>query len=677
MDAEREAAVTYAEHPAGAPMRGRGLHVLLGVLLLAMFLGGLDQTIVSTTLPTVAAELHGAENLAWVVTAYMLASTAFTPLWGKLGDQYGRKNLFLLSIVIFLAGSALCGMARNMPQLVAFRALQGVGGAGLMVLSTAIMTALVSPRERGRYQGIFGANFAASNVLGPLLGGFFVEVGWRWVFYINLPLGVLALIVIHRVLPRDTRYRRQEIDYAGMALLGAATVCLVLIATWGGTRYPWTSPVIWALAAGAVLSGLAWYASARRAREPVLPLRLFTARAFLVPAAVAFCLGVVMFCVMIYLPLFMQVVKGYSPLASGMLLPAVAAAVVASVGGGRLVTRYGRYKAYPIGGMALAAAGLLLLGRVDRDTGGLHLNAALVLVGFGLGAVVQVLITAAQNAVPYRDLGVATSGVTWFRSIGGAFGVAAFGALYNARLAGNIDRIAAGGGVPPGFAAQEAAEDPELVEALPGPVRTQFLDAFSEAIQTVVLWLAPVALVAALLALAVHEVPLRGLARAGPDLGEGAGAAPTFRSSRQEVAGRLSRLALRDAGAREMYMLLGAIADVHLPPGSMWALSRIAEEGSVSSAELARQAEVSVERGRPYVEQLVRAGYVVRRDGRLEITDAGRATVERLYEARGRALALHLAGWAPEERRELAALLSDLSRDSLDVPADLRVRAGR
>jgi DNA-binding MarR family transcriptional regulator len=350
----------------------------------------------------------------------------------------------------------------------------------------------------------------------------------------------------------------------------------------------------------------------------------------------------------------------------------VAGMLFSSILSGQLITRFGRYKVYPIAGTAITTFALWLLSGLERTTATMTLNLYLLLLGLGLGLVMQVIVIAAQNAVSYRDLGAATSGVTFFRSIGGSFGVAVFGSIFASRLEEEITRIARAGGLPAGFDAREVGQTPALIGRLPPVLRVEFLDAYSRAIQQVFLWAVPVAAAGFVLALTLREVPLRGTAKAGPDLGEGMGGAPTYRSSRHEVEGRLSRLMRRDSAAREMYARLGAIAQVHLPAGSMWSLCRIAQDGTVSGAELARRAGVRPEQGRPYVDRLVRAGYVVRTDGRLRITDAGRATAERLFAARREGLARHLEGWSPEDHRELSALLAQLSRESLDAPPDLR-----
>lgn len=663
--------------PTGPPCRGR-LRAILGALMTAMLLASLGQTIVVTALPTIAGELHGAEHLSWVVTAYPLATTTVTPLWGRLGDRYGRKRLFLPAIVVFVVGSALCGLARTMPELIAFRAVQGVGGGGLMSLAVAIAGDVVPPRERGRHQGLFGAVFGVSSMLGPLLGGFLVDhLSWPWVFYGNLPLGAAALAVIAAVLPADRPHERHRIDHLGIALLSAAAVCLVLVATWGGTRYAWGSPVIAGLVVAGTAAVLGWLASTRRAAEPVLPPRLFAVEVFVVSAALGCLAGFATLGALTYLPLYLQVVHGVSATLSGVhLLPMVAGMLAGSVGSGRLISRTGRYKAFPVVGMVVTASALWLLSGLERTTSAALLNGYLLGLGLGLGLVMQVIVIAAQNAVPYRDLGAATAGVTFFRSIGGLLGAAVFGSLFSSRLEHGITQIAEDGG-PPGFDPRAVGDDPAVIGAFPPDLQLRLVEVYNDAIAGAFGWAALVAVLGVLPALLLRELPLRATVKAGPDLGAGMAGAPTYRASRQEVEGRLIRLMMRDAGAREMYARLGVLAEVHLPAGSMWALCRIAEEGTVSSAELARQAGVPVGRGRPYVDRLVKAGYVERRDGRLEITDAGRATAERLFAARNRALARHLAGWSPEDHAELARLLAELARYSLDVPPDLRAPVRR
>ncbi|CAM5232700.1 EmrB/QacA family drug resistance transporter OS=Streptomyces fumanus OX=67302 GN=GCM10018772_01470 PE=4 SV=1 [Streptomyces fumanus] len=433
--------------------------VSIGALLLGMLLAALDQTIVSTALPTIVSDLGGMEHLSWVVTAYLLASTAATPLWGKLGDQYGRKRLFQAAIVIFLVGSALCGMARNMPELIVFRAVQGLGGGGLMVLSMAIVGDLVSPRDRGRYQGLFGAVFGATSVLGPLLGGVFTEhLSWRWVFYVNLPVGLVALGVIAAVLHIPRRSTRHVIDYLGTFLIAAVATCLVLVASLGGTTWGWGSPQIIGLAVLGVLLAAVFVAVERRAAEPVLPLRLFRVRTFVLSAVISFVVGFAMFGAMTYLPTFLQVVQGVSPTLSGVhMLPMVAGLLLSSTVSGQIVSRTGRWKVFPVAGTAVTTLGLLLLHRLDEHSSTAQMSVFFFVFGLGLGLVMQVLVLIVQNAVPYEDLGVATSGATFFRSIGASFGVAVFGTIFAGRLTDQLTDAFRGRPLPPGVSARQVS----------------------------------------------------------------------------------------------------------------------------------------------------------------------------------------------------------------------------
>ncbi|MEV6009668.1 MFS transporter [Streptomyces sp. NPDC051976] len=658
---------TTAAGPAaaepGAHQDRRSVRIAIAALALGLLLAALDQTIVSTALPTIVSELGGIDHLSWVVTAYLLASTAATPLWGKLGDMYGRKRLFQTVIVIFLIGSALCGVAQNMGELIGFRALQGLGGGGLIVLSMAIVGDIVPPRDRGRYQGVFGGVFGASSVLGPLLGGVFTEqLSWRWVFYINLPIGIVALAVIAAVLHIPVRRTALRIDYWGMAVIAAAATCLVLVTSLGGTTWAWSSAGIIGLAvAGVVLVGL-FVVIERRAQEPVLPPKLFGNRTFVLCSVISFVIGFAMFGAMTYLPTFLQVVHGYSPTLSGVhMIPMVIGMLVSSTASGQIVSRTGRYKVFPIAGTAVTTVGLLLLHELDESTSTWVMSLYFLLFGFGLGLVMQVLVLAVQNAVGYEDLGSATSGATFFRSIGASFGVSIFGTIFANQLADKLASALAGKPLPPGFDQSRLQADPKGVANLPPDIKTPVLHAYSTSITTVFLWAVPVALVAFVLSWFLKEQPLRGTVTV-PDASETLGTNPVERSSLDEIARCLSLLGSRDA-RRDLYTRITVDAGADIHPATSWLLLRLAHDGEADPVELARRTTVPAD----VIEQAAVEAEVRRlavRDGNpLQLTEQGRAMADRLTEARRGVLAGLLGDWDPAVHADLAALVTRLSTE--------------
>jgi EmrB/QacA subfamily drug resistance transporter len=491
--------------PIAPASQKRPVRTIFGALMLVMLLASLDSTIVATALPTIVGEFGGLTHLSWIVTAYLLTTTIVTPLYGKLGDLFGRKIVLQSAIALFLAGSALCGLSRSMGQLIAFRALQGLGGGGLIVVAMAAVGDLFAPRERARYQGIFGAVFGLSTVLGPLIGGFFVEqLSWRWIFYINLPLGLVAVVILGIAFTAPSIRSRRRLDIGGGALLAIVLTALILLTSLGGNGVAWDSPVASGLFA-AVAVGLAGFVAVEwRSAEPILPLRLFGNRIFAIAVAVGFIVGFALFGSVTYMPLYLPVVKGVGPTLAGLALtPMMAGVVAASMTSGRIISRYGRYRPFPIAGTAVMTVGLGLLATLDVGTATWTTCVYMLVLGLGLGMVMQVLTLAVQNSVDYRDLGVATSGTSLFRSIGGSVGVSLFGAIFSARLTASLaSQLPAGTNLP-------AAAAPAAIAALPPTVKAVYLDVFTAALHPVFLYATGIAALGFALTWLLKELPLR------------------------------------------------------------------------------------------------------------------------------------------------------------------------
>jgi EmrB/QacA subfamily drug resistance transporter len=502
---------------------------VLPSLMLAVVLAMLDNMIVGTALPRIVGELGGLDHFSWVVTAYVLGLTVSTPLWGKIGDLYGRKGIFLTSIVLFLIGSALSGAAQSMGQLIGFRTLQGLGAGGLMVGAMAIVGDLVPPRERGRYQGMMAGIMAVAMIGGPLVGGFITDnLNWRWAFYVNLPIGGVALVLLALRLHLPRRRTEHRIDWFGAALLSVGITALVLITTWGGTEYPWRSGQIVGLAALAVVTLSLFLVVESRVREPILPLALFRNRNFALVSGIGFLLGFALFGAVNFLPLYQQTVQGASATNSGLLLlPMMLALMVVSVIIGQVITRTGRYKVFPVIGGVVMTAGMALLAFIDIRTSQLQLALFMVVLGAGMGFLMQMTMLIAQNSVEQKDLGVASSTATFFRSIGGSFGVALFGTIFVRRLHDDLatslgpavaDRMTTGGG----------QVDPARLGEMPAPLRESLLHGIATALAEVFFWSVPVAAVVAVLALFIRQVTLRGEgdAPAGEPAADEVGVAP-------------------------------------------------------------------------------------------------------------------------------------------------------
>ncbi|MEU4553280.1 MDR family MFS transporter [Micromonospora violae] len=504
-----------------AGTRPNNIRVVLFGLMIAMMLAMLDNMIVSTALPRIVGEFGGLNHFTWVVTAYVLGTTVSTPIWGKLGDLYGRKSVFLTSVVVFLVGSALCGMAGSgmfggpqdgMVQLIAFRAVQGLGAGGLMVGVMAIIGDLVPPRERGRYQGMIAGIMAIAMVAGPLAGGFITDhLSWRWAFYVNLPLGGIALLVLITTMHLPKYRTEHRIDWLGAGLLSVGITAIVLITTWGGNEYDWTSPQILGLAVLAVLALVVFALVERRVQEPILPLALFANRNFALISVIGFLLGFAMFGAMNFLPLYQQTVQGASATNSGLLLlPLMFGMLVVSLVIGRAITRNGRYRAYPIIGGVVMTGGMALLSMLDTDTSKLMSSLYMIVLGVGMGFLMQTSMLIAQNSVEQKDLGAASGAATFFRSIGGSFGISLFGAIFANRLASSEGGRAFGGGEA------GAGMDLEKLRDLPAQAREAVLGGLSDAISHVFLWAVLFTIVIPVLAWFIKEIPLRTANEAPP-----------------------------------------------------------------------------------------------------------------------------------------------------------------
>jgi EmrB/QacA subfamily drug resistance transporter len=512
------AAGRVTQRPARAPgtLGKRQIRIVFFSLMLVMLLALLDQTIVATALPTITGELHGLNHLSWVVSAYLLTSTVVLPLYGKIGDRIGRKPVFQFAIAVFLAGSAAAGAAHSMTELIAARALQGLGGGGLVISAQAIVGDIISPRERGRYMGLLGAVVGLASVAGPLAGGFIVDhFSWRWIFYVNLPVGAAAVIVMTATLKLPGGRTRAAIDYRGAALLGGALTCLILAASWGGITYAWGSPVIIGLGVGAAALLAGWAATAPGTRDQVLPLRLFADPVFSVGIAISLIVGVAMLGAISYLPTFLQIVTGATATSAGLLmLPMMVGLSIASIGSGQLISRTGHYKPFPVAGTLIATTGMALLATMNATTSRTTASLYMFVLGAGVGLVMQVMVLATQNSVPRADLGAATSSMILFRQIGGAIGASLTGSLFASRFSSELAHSTQAAARR--LVGNGSAITPAALHRLPGGVGEEVAHAFGSALPPVYGYLTPALGVAAVLALVLKEKPLRTKAYAAP-----------------------------------------------------------------------------------------------------------------------------------------------------------------
>lgn len=604
-------------------------------ILLGMLMAALDQTIVATALPTIVANLGGAGHQSWVVTSYLLASTIITALVGKFGDLFGRKRVFQAAVVFFVAGSVLCGLSGSMGMLVASRALQGVGGGGLMVTAMALIGEVIPLRDRGRYQGAMGAVFGVTTVIGPLLGGYFTDhFTWRWAFWINVPISVVVFFVAAAAIPALSERTKPVIDYTGIILVGLGATGLTLATSWGGTTYPWGSPTIVGLFAGSVIALclFAWVES--RAAAPILPTRLFGSPVFTVCCVLSFVVGFAMLGALTFLPTYMQFVDGVSATTSGLrTLPMVIGMLTTSMGSGVVVGRTGKYKVFPVAGTAVMAVAFFLMSRLDPSTSVFVQSLFLVILGAGIGMCMQTLVLIVQNTVGFDDLGVATSGVTFFRTIGSSFGAAIFGSLFTNFLHSRIGPAMVASRAP-----AAAAASPEALHRLPREAAAPIVAAYSESLTQVFLWAVPVALVGLVLALFLRQVPLRELHDSTIDLGDAFGM-PNTETPDQMLEGAVERMLRGVPGMR-----LRSIAmrpDCRLDVAGLWGVLRINRYeqmyGTARLTDIAEYLRIPFEVLEPTFSRLIATGYA-RGDGdQLWLTAAGAQQVNYVHSL--------LVGW--------------------------------
>ena len=648
--------ITAADEPPvlGPTARNVAFALIVGGLLLS----ALDSTIVATALPTIVGDLGGAEHMSWVVTAYLLTQTIATILGGKFGDLLGRKWIFVGSIVLFTAASALAGLSQSMTWLIGSRALQGIGGGGLTVTATAMIADIIPLRDRGKYQGAIGAVFGGTTVLGPLLGGFFTDhLSWQWVFYVNVPVALVVLPFAIKLLPSVASPAKPIFDTFGIVFISLGSAGLILATSWGGTQYAWASTTIIGLVVGAVVCLAVFVYVEGRVSEPILPLRLFRRNVFSVSAVLSFIVGFALLGTMTFLPTYLQYCQGVSATVSGLrTLPMVFGLIVASVGAGTVVSRTGRYRIFPIAGAVVMAVGMLLLARLDEHSSTTTTSVAMLVLGVGIGLAMQVLTIIVQNTVDYRDLGVATSGVTFFRTMGSSFGAAVFGTIYAHQLKPKLAAAVVASGADP-----TKVTTPEAVKTLPAAQHASVVHAYAEALQHVFASAVPVALVALLVALVLRQVPMRGLTQPGAtDLGHGF-AMPDQRTSQEQLEGQVVRI-LRTRLPEAAAALLDSSRS-GLDAVQVWTLRQVAtqelhEHGPVDPVAIAAAHRVPMALIRPAIDDTISTGLVDEEGGRIQLSEAGRE--------RFRAFARELWEWLTAQVEEVnGAPLDEQGREDL------------
>jgi EmrB/QacA subfamily drug resistance transporter len=659
-------AVEHAAPPGPDELDRRRMNLVFGTVLLGILLSALDQTIVSTALPTIVGDLGGAEHLSWVVSSYLLADTIATVLAGKFGDLFGRKLMLQVSAGVFVVASAACGLAGGMTWLIAWRAVQGLGAGGLAVTATALIADVIPLRERGKYQGALGAVFGVTTVLGPLLGGLFTDhLSWRWAFYVNLPLGVAVIVLAAVTIPRAPAVSRPVIDYLGIGFVSLGAGGLVLALSWGGIQYPWGSTTILGLFAGSIVALALFVAAESRAVDPILPLRLFGSQVFSVSVVLAFIVGFAMLGAITFLPTYFQYVRGVSATASGVqTLPLVVGLLVTSIASGTIVGRTGRYKVFPVAGSLVMGIGLFLLSLMDADTPFALMALSMLVLGAGIGLIMQVLTIIVQNTVDYRDLGVATSGVTFFRTLGSAFGAAVFGTVYANVLRGVLpEALARSPGVDPA-----AVGTPKALHAYPPAQIAPIVDAYAHALHEVFLYAVPVAGLAFALSLFLKEVPLRDTAKAGAGDVGGAFGMPERAESLQQLQLAIARV-LRNGGPAALAEIRDAsgtrlgVAD-GWSVGAVYLRTRLGRDAEV--AEIAHRHRLPADVLRPAFDHARAGGYLTGDDDHLRLTPTGQREIDGLTAAMQAWLSTELRDWGAEDDALLREAMGNIARQIVD-----------